>query len=229
MVLIVTGILIWQFAPIDDAIDNVLPTFNNTGSESFGGNGTTLGGSPTAAPSQLSQYQFMKCADPTSPDCCNGLDGGFCDLRVNEVMYATSHNANADFESGFLITPNHQYKLEESLVAGYRAINVDVCNCGGQLQLCHGICNFGTRDIIEVFTGINDFLDDNPSEIMILPIEINSGVDQPVDMDELYSLMLEVPGFVEKFYDHLNSTAEWPTLGQLVESGQVCCMLLSRL
>ncbi len=222
LALIVTGILIWQFAPIDNAINNVLPTFNNTASQNLGSNASSLGGNATSPPTSSSFYEFMKCADPSSPDCCNGLDGGFCDMRVNEVLYATSHNANADFESGFFVTPNHQYKLEESLKAGYRGINVDVCNCGGQLQFCHGICNFGTRDVIEVLTGINDFLDENPSEVLILPIEINSGVDQPVDIDEFYGLMLQVPGFVEKFYEHQNATAEWPTLGQLVQSGQVC-------
>ena len=174
--LIVAGILIWQYAPINKAIDTVIPTFNNTGStdnsqNGIGGSGT--GSSATTAPTAGQQYEFMQCADPTSSGCCNGLDNGFCDLRVDQVMYATSHNANADFESGFLFSPNHQYKLESSLPAGYRAINVDVCNCGGQLVFCHGICSFGTRDPVEVFLGINDFLNENPTEVLILPIEIN--------------------------------------------------------
>ena len=217
-VLIVIGILIWQFAPIDNAIDSVLPTFNNTGT----GNSSTIGGGSTSPPAPQIEYEFMQCADPTSPDCCNGLDNGLCDLRVDEVMFAASHNANADFESGFLFSPNHQYKLEDSLPAGYRLINVDVCNCGGELVLCHGVCNFGTRDVVEVLSGINDFLDENPSEIIIVPLELNGEVDQAIDINDLYTLILQVPGFVDKFYDHSNATAEWPTLGELKETGKVC-------
>lgn len=175
--LIVAGILIWQYAPIDDVIDNVIPTFNNTGSNSDstggGGIGSVSGSSPTPSPTERNRYEFMQCADPQSTGCCNGLDNGFCDLRVDQVMYASSHNANADFESGFLFSPNHQFKLEDSLSAGYRGIALDICNCGGRLQFCHGICSFGTRDVVEVFMGINDFLTENPTEVIILPIEVN--------------------------------------------------------
>jgi hypothetical protein len=221
--LIVAGILIWQFAPIDDVIDSVIPTFNNTGNGgNSGGIGAGPASSPTPPPTERERFEFMQCLDPQSPGCCNGLDNGFCDLRVDEVMYATSHNANADFESGFLFSPNHQYRLEDSLAAGYRGINLDICNCGGQLQFCHGICSFGTRDVVEVFLGINDFLEENPTEVVVIPIEMNSKVDQPVDIDEFYGLMQQVPGFVDKFYIHPNSTAQWPTLGELVETNKVC-------
>ena len=170
VVLIGGGIAVWQLAPIDSAIERVIPTFNNTGSGSGNSVSNSPVGDPTAAPTDEPEYEFMQCADPFGDDCCNGLDGGFCDLRVNEIMYASSHNANADFETGYLVSPNHNFKLEDSLSAGYRAINVDVCNCGGELVLCHGICTFGLRDIAEVFSGINSFLDENPSEVVIVPM-----------------------------------------------------------
>ena len=219
-VLVVVGVLIWQFAPIDRAIDNVLPKINTTNITALGGDGSGESSStatPTAAPNS---FQFQKCADPTS-NCCNGLDSGMCDLRVDEVMFATSHNANSAAETGFLVSPNHQLSLEDSLPAGYRGINVDVCNCGGTLTLCHGICSFGTRDIAEVLLAINDFLDQNPSEIIIMPLELNSEVDQPVDIFELYDIMLGVSGFVDKFYVHPDPADPWPTLGTLVETNQV--------
>lgn len=169
IILIGGGIAVWQLAPIDSAIQNVIPTFNNTGSAGGSGPGNS-GAPPTDSPTQEPDYDFIQCADPFGDDCCNGLDGGFCDFRVNEVMYATTHNANADFETGFLFSPNHNFKLEDSLEAGYRGINVDVCNCGGELVLCHGVCSFGLRDIVEVFSGINSFLDENPSEVLVVPI-----------------------------------------------------------
>ena len=93
----------------------------------------------TSPPTPTPQYQFMQC-DPDitdQADCCNGLEG-ICDLRADEVMYATLHNGMATFEDGFLFGPNHQSPLEGALEAGYRGLNLDICNCGGEIIFCHG-------------------------------------------------------------------------------------------
>eukprot|EP00934_Nitzschia_sp_Nitz4_P004191 Nitzschia sp. Nitz4//scaffold347_size17400//13144//14360//NITZ4_008837-RA/size17400-augustus-gene-0.36-mRNA-1//-1//CDS//3329548672//4181//frame0 len=218
--LIAAGIVVWQFAPIDSAIDSILPTFNNTGSTPSGSSNNNPTSAPTVAPTAGERFNFMQCADSTSDDCCNGLDGGFCDLPVSEVLFATSHNANADFESGFFISPNHHYKLESSLEAGYRGINVDFCNCGGDIVLCHGTCSLGTRDVAEVFQAVVNFLEENPSEIIVMPLELNSDVDETVDIDEVYSIFQGVTGLVDQIYVHQNRTDDWPTLGELKTMGQ---------
>ena len=83
-------------------------------------------------------YEFIQCDDTSGTgDCCNGLEG-ICDLRANEVLYATLHNGMATFEDGFLFGPNHKYQLESALKAGYRGLNLDLCNCGGETIFCHG-------------------------------------------------------------------------------------------
>jgi hypothetical protein len=228
LVVVVGGILIWKFAPINEAIDSVLPSFNNTGGNS-GNQGYGSGGddvSPTPAPTEREKYEFMQCQDPTK-DCCNGLDT-ICDLKVDDILYATVHNAMATFEDGFLFGPNHKFSLEGALEAGYRGINVDVCNCNGVYQLCHGICNIGSRDIKEVFTNINQFLDDNPTEVIVIPLEINNGVDEMVDIWTLYSIMTEIPGFTEKFYVHENLIADWPTLREVIDTNKVSLHLQGR-
>jgi hypothetical protein len=217
---VVGGILIWKFTPIDEAIDSVLPTFNNTGGGSSGiGNGPVS--SPTTPPTQGGdRFEFMQCQDPTSGNCCNGVDG-ICDLGVDDILYATVHNAMATFEDGFLFGPNHRFNLEGALEAGYRGINLDVCNCNGVYTLCHGICSLGTRDLNEVFTNINQFLDDNPNEVLVIPMELDSEVDRQIDIDELYSLMTAVPGFTDKFYAHPDLTSDWPTLREAIATNKV--------
>jgi hypothetical protein len=141
IVLAIAGILIWKFAPVDDAINSILPSYNNTangsnnnngggGTSSGGGGGSdNLGGVATAAPTASPQYQFMQCDD--NQPCCNGLSSN-CNLRANEILYATLHNAMATFDDGFIFGPNHEKQLEESLEVGYRGLNLDLCNCGGQ-------------------------------------------------------------------------------------------------
>mmetsp|Transcript_39892 Transcript_39892/g.96295 ORF Transcript_39892/g.96295 Transcript_39892/m.96295 type:complete len:408 (+) Transcript_39892:290-1513(+) len=227
--LAVIAVLIWKFAPIDEAINTVLPNFNSTtDSSSSGGdgggdgtnddNGGGDGGGvtqPTEAPFPTT-YRFMQCQDPNSLNCCNGLDG-ICDLQVDQALFATAHNAMATKEDGFLLLNNHNFPLEQALVAGYRGLNLDVCNCGGTLNFCHGLCSIGTRSIEEVMTNVNQFLDENPSEVVIFLFQINSDVDQTVSMLEFSNQIQQVSGgsFKDKIYEHPTPNATWPTLGQL--------------
>jgi hypothetical protein len=223
---LVIGIMIWKFAPIDNALDNVLPTFNTTTTiedtkETI--EDTVKDAIPTAAPVVTQpSYQFIQCADPTQ-NCCNGLDT-ICDLGVDEILYASVHNAMATFQDGFLFGANHRSKLEGALDAGYRGINLDVCNCGGDYQFCHGVCNLGSRDIEDTMSSINAFLERYPTEVLLINLQLNSEVDQEVDIDVLYSQMDWVTGvskFTDKIYVHQDPEAEWPTLRQVVEADTV--------
>jgi hypothetical protein len=176
--------------------------------------------SPSSSPTHISdEFVFLQCENVTQ-NCCNGLDS-ICDLRVDEIFYASVHNAMASFEGGFLFQQNHQLQLEGALEAGYRGINLDVCNCNGQYQLCHGICNFGARDPVETFASINSFLDKNPTETILVVLEINSGVDEPVDLNELYSILSGVEGLLAKLYVHEETAAPWPTLRETVDANTV--------
>lgn len=51
--------------------------------------------------------------------------------------------------------------------------------------------------------------------------ELNSEVGQAVDIDEFYGILTQVPGFLDKVYEHPNSTVAWPTLGELVSTDKV--------
>jgi hypothetical protein len=133
----------------------------------------------------------------------------------------------ASFEDGFLFGPNHRLGLEKALEAGYRGINLDVCNCDGKLKFCHGYCSLGNRDVVEVFMNINEFLDNNPSEIIMVPLEINNNAGGPINLDFLYMAMAEVPGFLQKMYTHENSAAKWPTLLKAVETNKRIFMFQS--
>lgn len=170
-------------------------------------------GIATPAPSATPGYTFMQC-DSDKSDCCNGLEG-ICDLRANEVMYATLHNAMATFEDGFLFGPNHQSSLEGALEAGYRGLNLDICNCGGEIVFCHGICALGPRDVVDVMFNVNQFLDKNPTETIIFIYQVDDDVDQKVDLNQFYDQMLLVDGLVQKLYVHNGPDTAWPTLRQL--------------
>ena len=223
---IVAAALIYFFAPVDRFNGN-----DESPTETFGGDNDTetaiKSDVPSAAPT--SKFEFNQCVEKNDLDvCCNGLDG-ICGLGVDEILWATSHNAMGTREGGYFVGYNHLYELEGSLEAGYRALSLDVCNCGGEYQLCHGVCTFGARSPTEVFNSIVKFLDDNPTEVIMINLQVASEVSDEVSLDAFAaSLAQNVPGFTERLHVHEDKTAPWPTLGTLTASNQVRRNALAR-
>ena len=81
-----------------------------------------------------SSFRFNQCSNNGS--CCNGLSTN-CNLRVDEILFATAHNAN--HHAG--VASNHEKTLERALTAGFRGLQLDFCKCNGKVKFCHGSCN----------------------------------------------------------------------------------------
>ena len=127
---------------------------NNASSGNSGGGGNEGGATignlpPSQTPSDgdamtvgMEVPSFMKCPENSGGGgelCCNGSPNN-CNLRLSEMMFGLVHNAMSSEEGGFFIGYNQKYGLEKALVAGYRGLNLDVCNCNGVLQFCHNVC-----------------------------------------------------------------------------------------
>ena len=177
--------------------------------------GVSFGGDNDAGTSNVVVPSFMTCPSNNNL-CCNGSASN-CVLRVDQMMFSMVHNANAAEEGGFFAGYNHFGSLEKALIAGHRGINVDVCNCGGELQFCHNVCDLGERDPNEVFSNLLDFLDEYKSEVVVLLFEAS---DQgPINWSDLYGKMQNVQGFTDKLYTHTKGE-QWPTMRQLVRRDQ---------
>lgn len=132
---------------------------------------SNVGQTPTSPPSTIPDNAPFECSG-SAPNCCMGLTNT-CNLRVNELFFAAMHNANSDEDKW---NSNHEAPLEEALAAGFRAFYLDVCICDGKVVFCHGTCFWaGTQDPTEVFQNIVDFLDNNPSELVIFNFEMSFG------------------------------------------------------
>lgn len=168
-------------------------------------------GSPSGSPSPSSSpFSFIQC-DNDNELCCNGLVN-ICDKRINEIMFAVSHNAMSTVEDNF-IAANHLRRLETSLENGYRGFMLDLCRCDGAPSFCHSSCFVGERSPAEVFTAFNKFLSENLSEVIILEFQ----VEDDGDLFGLYSIMQGIEGFVDRIYVH-NSSDDWPLMSTLVNS-----------
>jgi hypothetical protein len=159
----------------------------------------------------------MPDTNSTTSFLCNGL-ANLCDKPVNRVSFATPHNAASSTDTGTSFFANHALSLEIALQDGYRGLNVDVGKCNGELQLVHGFCGIGYRDPTEVFTNIATFLNDNSREVILMTIEINSDTGGAVTVDEIYTLLQSIPGFLDLVYVRPESSTGWPTLQDLIDA-----------
>lgn len=211
----------WAFAPVDSFVGSILPDFEDPGTSAPTPSPTSA--IPTLLPPTTSpvavddpgtgpSFQFIQCADDAA-ECCNGLESN-CNTRVNELLFAASHNAMSSLEGGDPILYNHLLELEPSLDAGYRALLLDVCVCGGELVLCHGLCGVGRRNMTEVFTSVVTFLDDHPTELIILIFQISVGT---AEITALYDVMQGVSGFVDYLYVKDDTTTPWPRMRNLIQ------------
>jgi len=226
VVCIIAGLLTWLLTPWDGIIGSILPTFENTKTGDDGGltgDGPIFPATmnPTSSPTKVSS-QFNRCDPNSQTPCCNGLESN-CQLKVNEIMYASSHNAMSSEEDGFS-GYNHFLSMEKSLEKGYRALLLDLCDCGMDgLQLCHSICAAGKRDPVTALQNIYDFLIRNPEELIILVFQFGKNVfgQTPIRVKVLEDTMRNVPGMLEMLYKHNSDANDWPTLQEAIQSGQV--------
>ena len=216
------AVLIWLFVPFDKAVANVLPTYGNATTTIFPKTPApapipaSSSPAPAATSTPSTPYTFIQCT--TNDDCCQGLDG-ICDYKIHEVLFAGAHNSMASVDKGFTFDANQQYETKLSLDAGFRDIAVDMCNCEGAYVLCHGFCQLGRRDPVELFTEIVTFLNNNPSEIIVINMELNSDADQEVTLTGIFDVLNQVTGMTDMMYQHPDPTAEWPTLRSLRNAG----------
>ncbi len=79
--------------------------------------------------------------------------------------------------------------------------------------LCHVVCELGATDAVEALTGMREWLDGHPGEVVIVFVQ-DEGVT-PAEME----LVFTESGLIDLVYTHPEG-APWPTLRELIDSGQ---------
>jgi hypothetical protein len=178
--------------------------------------------SPVTAPASAPMATESPTNAPTTPgyQACNGYES-LCDFPVNSVLFATLHNAIASQEDGFAIFPNQALKLETALESGWRGVNFDIGKCSAfsdqPVRLVHGVCTLGTRDPLEVFSNILTFLQNNPNEVLLMPLQIDNSLDGgAITFNEIYAVLQQVNGLTNILYQHPGVGTPWPTLRELI-------------
>ena len=221
MFVVVSIIAVCSARPFERIIAVVLPDFDRNETVFLHHVQEEAASNPyTTVSASRESFPFRQC-HPNATDCCNGLENT-CDLRINDIMFATVHKATAAKEDGALLRPNHLFSLESALEAGFRGLHLEVCKCNGIYQFCHGICNLGARNPTEVLLNTDRFLRDHRQEVLLVHLELNSDVHQEVHLSEFYDVMKNATFFSRHLYAHKDdSKEEWPTLRTMIESNKV--------
>jgi len=143
-----------------------------------------------------------------APPACNGVPG-LCARPFDEVTFATTHNAMASSERGYIF-PNQRHTIRTQLTDGIRGLMLDVHRFKGRPALCHGVCELGSQDLVEGLEEIAAHLDTAPRSVVTLLLEV-SGVS-PGQLAEAFA----AAGLRRYCYAH-PAGAPWPTLGAMVE------------
>eukprot|EP00980_Cylindrotheca_fusiformis_P003358 scaffold747_cov120-Cylindrotheca_fusiformis.AAC.14 len=166
-------------------------------------------------------HSFFASAQQTGSTVCNGI-AGLCGFPVNEILFGVVHNAMSSPSHGFSFLANHENDpIVESLDAGFRGMELDICRCDGKLVLCHGGslagCGLGRREVDETFQEIDAWLEDNPDDAITILLEVNNdaGGGDPISLDEVYGLLPE--SFIAKLYERDTGSDAWPTLGEMIQ------------
>ena len=171
---------------------------------------------------------------PAPPDAgaatapCNG-HAALCSRTLDQVVLPGTHNSMSAEALGWNL-PNQTYAIPGQLARGARAFLIDTyygrpagtasgvenvpeeegAQAGLDVYLCHVACGGGASNLIEVFGQVDEFLDANPREVLVF---INEDYVTPDD----FASAVEESGLIDHVYEE--PLYQWPTLGEMVESG----------
>lgn len=155
---------------------------------------------------------------------CNNFHS-LCDRSYAQVRYATTHNAMSNSTNGWT-GPNQTLDVPAQLAAGVRGLMLDTYRADGvsfigqpqvpdaepdSTWLCHSLCALGKQPLVEGLAEIATFLDDNPGAVITIILESYLSHAQEAEAFDAAEL---------SDYAYTHSGGVWPTLGELIDSGQ---------
>ena len=188
----------------------------DAGSRGSGGEGaTSVGGSAGTANggsggSGNSGGAATGGAAGAGPRRCNG-HAALCDRPFDQVAFATTHNSMSNADEGW-VAPNQEHGLEQQLADGIRGMLLDTHDLDGVPYLCHSACALGKRDLADAMSAVRSFLEQHPNEVLAFLIE-------DYVTPSATAKVFDDTGLTALTYPH-PSGAQWPTLGELIDSGQ---------
>ncbi|CAK5265971.1 unnamed protein product [Mycena citricolor] len=150
---------------------------------------------------------------------CNG-HAELCDRLYSNVTYIGAHDSFAFSKDPLALARDQEIDIPSQLALGVRLLQAQSHIDNGVLKFCHTSCTlFDGGSVQDYLTKVKTFLDANPNEVLTLIFTNPDGADlqtqwKPAfDNAGISDLAFVPPSLPVK-------QADWPTLGQMIDSGK---------
>jgi len=203
-----------------------------------------LAGAALLASVSIPALAAARSDDVTAVRECNG-HAELCDRPYDQIVQAATHNSMSSPDV-VQIWPEHDANITTQLDAGIRTLLIDTSywpeidrpselstieialppavasflfdelderlSAHPGTYLCHSRCAYGAISLVTALSDVKSFLDANPDDVVTLIVQ--NGISTTDTVAAFTS-----SGLDSYLYDR-SPTTEWPTLGDLVDSGR---------
>jgi len=152
---------------------------------------------------------------------CNG-HAELCGRRYSNVTVVGAHGSYAFSDDPFALARDQEVNVTTQLNLGVRLLQAQAHNGtkDGHLRFCHTSCAlFDGGKVVDYLKIVKQFLDANPNEVLTLLFTNPEGLS----VLDVWKPAFDASGITPLAYvpPHLPiKQSEWPTLGQLIDSGK---------
>ena len=162
----------------------------------------------------ISTVHFFFVTLLTTQSCtapCNG-DVALCGRSVRNVVFPSTHNANAAEEYGYsTFNANQSAGIATQLEDGIRGLLLDVTYYQDETTLCHGLCDLGSTPHVDTLRILKDFMNEHPREVIVLLYQDSISVDD-LENDFAESELIDLV--------HSQTGDDWPTLETMIRANR---------
>jgi hypothetical protein len=150
---------------------------------------------------------------------CNG-HSELCERKYGNTTFLGSHDSFAFSGNPFALARTQEIDVEAQLTMGVRMLQAQSHMNGKDLHFCHTSCTLFDGGTVEDYLNkVKHFLDRHPNEVLTL-IFTNP---ESVSVSEVWKPIFDKTGFTDMAYtppQPVMSRDDWPTLGEMIESGK---------
>ncbi|TBU28440.1 PLC-like phosphodiesterase [Dichomitus squalens] len=152
-------------------------------------------------------------------DVCNG-HAELCNRSYGNVTFLGAHDSFAFSDDPLALAADQQVDIPTQLGLGVRLLQAQAHVNDGVLHFCHTSCLLFDGGTVEDYLNkVHDFLTANPNEVLTLLFTNPEGASLP----DLWDPPFQASGIADLAYVPPSipvKQSDWPTLGDLIDSGK---------
>jgi hypothetical protein len=158
---------------------------------------------------------------------CNG-HAELCERKYGNVTFLGSHDSFAFSGNPFALARTQEVEIDAQLTLGVRMLQAQSHMNNGKLHFCHTTCGLFDGGTVEAYLDrVKHFLDRHPNDVLTL-VFTNP---ENLSVQKVWKPIFDKTGFTDMAYvppQPVMSRDDWPTLGEMIESGKRVVVFLDK-